>query len=65
MCMSVEVRITQGSGEAEICATKLSLISEVIQHLLVEHEGIAEHEVAVDGSFILNYHRPLLGDLET
>ena len=62
--MSVEVRVTQGQGDAEICATKLSLLSEIIQHLLNHHQGVAEGEIAPDGNFVLLYHRPLLGELE-
>ena len=62
--MSVEVRVTQGCGDAEICATKLSLLSEIIQHLLNNHESVAEGEVAPDGNFVLFYHRPFLGELE-
>ena len=62
--MSVEVRITQGDGRVEICSQKLSVLSEVIQHLITQHEGTAEREIAKDGNFVLTFRRPLIGDVE-
>ena len=62
--MSVEVRITQGDGRVDICATKLSLLSEIMQHLITQHEGSAEREIIKDGDFVLHFRRPLLGDVE-
>ena len=64
MCMSVEVRITQGDGRVDICRSKLSLLGEIIQHLITQHEGIAEREIAKDGNFVLTFRRPLLGDAD-
>ena len=63
-CMSVEVRITQGDGRVEVCSQKLSILSEVIQHLITQHEGTAEREIAKDGNFVLTFRRPLIGDVE-
>ena len=64
MCMSVEVRITQGDGRVNICAQKLKVLSEVMQHLITQHETSAEREIATDGNFVLTYRRPLIGDAE-
>ena len=64
MCMSVEVRITQGDGRVNICAQKLKVLSEIMQHLITQHEATAEREIAKDGNFVLTYRRPLLGDVE-
>ena len=61
MCMSVEVRITQGDGRVTVCKPRLSMLSEIIQHMLTQHEDVAEKEVAKDGNFIMSYRRPLIG----
>ena len=60
MCARTEVRFTKNHGTYEGTNDQIRLISEVIQHLLLDHELDFESRVSGEGILTMTQYHPII-----
>ena len=61
MCIMTEVRINKGAGDYVGTNDELRVISELVQHLIVEHEDLFACSVSHEGYLNMLLNNPLVG----
>ena len=59
MCVRTEVRINKGAGDYSATRDELQLISEFVQHLIVDHESRFACAVSHEGYLNMTLNNPL------